>query len=66
MQGSSKDIQGDHKGRPYAGAENTFHQTRHGEERSAVAIPYGFRKTLGIATPVCALARNDVILLFRQ
>jgi len=25
-----------------------------------VAIPYGFRKNHGIATPVCALVRDDV------
>ena len=28
---------------------------------TGVAIPYGFRKPYGIATPVCGLVRDDVL-----
>ena len=34
----------------------------HCEEQSDVAIPQGFRIPYEIATPVCALVRNDMII----
>ena len=35
----------------------------HCEARRAVAIPWTFRKPLGIATPVCPLVRDDSYLV---